>query len=138
MKWQGITRRITSIILIVGIFALIIWDIIAAITPGDRDTISEYTRDYSVYPVLPAALGGLCGHFFFWEIRVIPEIWGLVASVSFLIALGVWSVLVKNQVCPQWLISAHMFCSKHSSFVCAFSFVLGGLFWGLPQSSKTI
>ena len=133
-KW----RRLTQIILLISIFILIVWDVIVAITPEGRDTISENTRDYSIYPVLPAMLGGLCGHFFFWEIRVVPGVWGLITSVSFLVLLGVWSVLVKNQIGFQWLMNLHLFCSKHSSIVCMASMILGGLFWGLPQSSKTL
>ena len=131
-------RRATQPILLISLFALIIWDVVVAITPESGDTISENTRDYSIYPILPAMLGGLCGHFFFWEIRVVPEVWGLIISVGFLILLGIWSGLTKNQIGPQWLINSHLFCSRHPSIVCVSAMILGGLFWGLPPSSKTL
>ena len=133
-KW----RRLTQPIVLILFFIAIIWDVIVAITPEGGDTISESARDYGIYPALPAMLGGLCGHFFLWEIRVVPEIWGLIASVGFLILLGVWSGLVKNQIGSQWMVDLHLFCSKHPSIVCISAMILGGLFWGLPPSEKTL
>jgi hypothetical protein len=133
-KW----RRLTQVGLLIFIFVAIIWDVIVAITPEGSDTISESARDYAIYPILPTMIGGLGGHFFFWEVRVVPDPWGMIAALSVFVAVAVWSVLVKNHTGPQWLESLHTLCSRHPIVVFGVATLLGGMFWGLEPSAKTL
>lgn len=68
------TRRWTIAILL-GITALLIgWDIYVALTPQKGDTISEVIRDWAfAHPVIPFALGVLCGHWL-WPLRERAEV----------------------------------------------------------------
>ena len=66
-------RRKTIAILIVFVLVLIAWDVYVFLTPGDGDTISEITLGFAMrHPVLPFALGVLCGHLL-WPQRVTPS-----------------------------------------------------------------
>ena len=57
------TRKYTITILIIIALILIGWDIWVYIEPTDGDTISEITLAFAQkHPVLPFAIGVLCGH----------------------------------------------------------------------------
>jgi hypothetical protein len=131
-------RRITQVMLVVTVAVLVIWDVIVALTAETGDTISESARDYSVYPVLPALVGGLSGHFFFWEARLVPGLWGMAAAIGMLLLIAAWSVLVKNHTGPEWLATAHQWASRHPIVVVGATTVIGGIFWGLAPSTKTM
>lgn len=58
-------RKITSLIVVIVVAVLVLWDVFVAVTPEEGDTISEIIRDYgSRHPVLPFGFGVLSGHFF--------------------------------------------------------------------------
>jgi hypothetical protein len=60
------TTRATEILLIVGILIYAAWDIYAASNDTRGDTISEVIYNAAKRrPVIPFALGFLCGHVFF-------------------------------------------------------------------------
>jgi hypothetical protein len=131
-------RRITQIIMLVTAAVWLIWDIIVAITPETGDTESETARDYAIYPAWPALWGGLGGHWFLWEIRVVPGMWGMVCAIGMIFLLVAWSVLAKNEIGPEFIVTSHRFISRHPAIACAFGFLCGGLFWGLAPSQKTL
>lgn len=57
------TRRWTIGILIGVTLALIAWDVYAYVTAGGPATISDVTLDFArQHPVLPFAIGVVCGH----------------------------------------------------------------------------
>jgi uncharacterized membrane protein YuzA (DUF378 family) len=66
MDWRRITRW-----LLVGVTAaLIVWDIVAVVFGGGSATISDVVLDTAkVYPILPFALGVVCGHLFWPQER---------------------------------------------------------------------
>jgi hypothetical protein len=131
-------RRITQIIMLATAAVWLVWDVIVAISPETGDTESETARDYSIYPAWPALWGGLAGHWFLWEVRVVPGMWGMACAIGMIFLLGGWSVLTKNQIGPEWLFVAHRFASRHPAMICAMAMFLGGLFWGLAPSTKTL
>ena len=59
-------RTITTVIMVVNLFLLIIWDIVAVRLGGVEATISRILWEtVKVYPGLAIAIGGLLGHLFF-------------------------------------------------------------------------
>ena len=111
---------------------------VSAVRKHFGDTESEITRDYTIYPALPALLGGLVGHWTFWEVRLAPSPWGMFSCIGLLILLIVWSALAKNEIGPYAIYSAHMFCSRHPCIVVATAYILGGILWGLAPSEKQL
>jgi hypothetical protein len=58
-------KYITQVIMVLGIAVWIGWDLIVATNKTSGDTISEITLVLSqLTPVLPFAVGFLCGHLF--------------------------------------------------------------------------
>lgn len=56
---------ITKVVMIVGVAAWILWDLVVATNRQKGDTISEITLAVSMLtPVLPFAVGFLAGHLF--------------------------------------------------------------------------
>ena len=132
------TRRKTAILMVVTAFVWLAWDIFVASNSTPGDTESEITRDYTIYPALPALLGGLLGHWTFWEVRLGPDPWGMIGCILCIFLLIGWSALTKNNMGPQTLINIHMFASRHPVLVVATSYIIGGVLWGLPPSEKTL
>ena len=59
----------TKIVLGVTVLVLIIWATVAAVFGAEGSTISEHVRDYAAaYPLIPFALGVVCGHWF-WTMK---------------------------------------------------------------------
>jgi peptidoglycan/LPS O-acetylase OafA/YrhL len=59
------SRRITIALVLATIAGLITWDVIAAVSPGDGDTISEVTLAFARrHPSVGFLIGGLLGHLF--------------------------------------------------------------------------
>ena len=60
------TRALTGIVIAVSVAVLIIYDIWAVVTAGNEATISVVILDLShKYPIIPFAVGVICGHWFF-------------------------------------------------------------------------
>lgn len=67
------TRKITISILVAVAVLLIGWDIYVAITPAPGDTISEITLAFAQrHPVIPFAIGVLCGHLLWPQFKSKP------------------------------------------------------------------
>ena len=61
-------RTATGVIMLAATGGLIVWDIIAVIRGGTQATISQIVRDQAIKrPMLPFAIGVLCGHWF-WSL----------------------------------------------------------------------
>ena len=59
----------TKVVLAVVVLVLIVWATVASVLGAEGSTISEHVRDYcAAYPLLPFALGIVCGHWF-WPMR---------------------------------------------------------------------
>jgi hypothetical protein len=64
------TQRATKVILLVVAVGLVLWDVFVAAEPTPGDTISEVMLRWALrHPVIPFAIGVVCGHVF-WGQRV--------------------------------------------------------------------
>lgn len=69
-------RKITGIVMVIFVVALLGWDLFVAIEPTQGDTISEIMRDYSAgHPLIPTSIGVLSGHFFWPKKERINGVW---------------------------------------------------------------
>ena len=66
------TRKITIGLLLSVAAILIGWDIYMYKTPTPDDTISQVFLYFSSHPILPFAVGTLCGHLF-WAQTVLKN-----------------------------------------------------------------
>lgn len=68
-------KKITIVALLACVALLVVWDIHVAVSeadkaPGEGATISEVTLGFAKrHPVLPFAVGVICGHLFWPQIR---------------------------------------------------------------------
>lgn len=87
-------KQITGIVMIVGIVGWIAWDIVVAANGIPGDTISEITMGIAqAAPIIPLAVGVICGHLFghfdfvypvvaFLKARpLIPFLWGVLSGL---------------------------------------------------------
>ena len=135
MEWRHITMA-----LVVG--TLIIWlvyDIFVASNKKLGDTESEVIRDYTVYPVIPAAMGAVLGHWTILGYRIIDNSFsGLLILLGIGSVLILWSALAKNGKGGQSLINAHKYAEKRPYIPTIIGYALGGLLWGQPVSEKVV
>ena len=87
-------RRVTIAAILAAAAALIGWDVYAALSPGDGDTISEVSLAFARrHPSIAFLVGGLLGHLF-WPLRDPPRRSRTIPAMV-VIALGVvlWDAL---------------------------------------------
>jgi hypothetical protein len=73
------TRNITSWLIIVTIIVWVVWDIYVGTNSIPGDTESEVIRDWAWdYPSFAAAIGVLCGHWF-WTVEGKRPVWMMLA-----------------------------------------------------------
>lgn len=71
-------KRVTSLLLLTFVAALVVWDIYVAVVErtvpaGSGATISELVLGFAgKHPVLPFAVGVVCGHLLWPQVRARP------------------------------------------------------------------
>lgn len=135
MDWRHITMA-----LVVGtVIIWLIYDIFVAANKKSGDTESEVIRDYTVYPVIPAVMGAVLGHWTILGHRIIENCFtGLSVLLGIGLVLILWSALVKNKKGGQSLIDAHKYVEKRPYIPTIIGYILGGLLWGQPVSDKVV
>jgi hypothetical protein len=87
-------RRVTIVVMLATICGLTGWDIYAAVSPGDGDTISEVTLGFAARHLsVPFLVGGLAGHLFWPLASPPPRKWTIMALVPLCLAIIAWDAL---------------------------------------------
>ena len=121
-----INKRNTKILILVTAFIWLLYDIPAAINEVPGDTESEVITENTVYPVVPAILGALPGH---WTL---PRLGPWKNWKGFFVLLGVAALLILWSVLAHFgiLSSAHEWVGARPYAVVIVSYFLGGFLWG--------
>ena len=137
------TRQITALIIILTVVAWIIWDLFVATNDKSGDTESEVIRDYTIYPILPAGLGVVAGH---WTLLGVSLLHGF-AGLAIILVIGVflllWSLAASSEVKenmqePSRLLKAHLWVSKRPYAPFIGGYILGAFLWGQAESGLTL
>ena len=142
------TRQITQIVIIATVAIWIIWDIVVATNRRRGDTESEVIRDYTIYPILPAALGTVCGHWTLLGHSLFEDWTGFWILLGIGALLVLWSALVVYEIRknkrfnPDYkrsiLRKAHGWVSKRAYIPFASGYLLGAFLWGQGQADEVI
>ena len=132
------TRVITTIIMVVGVTIWIVWDIIVASNKRKDDTISEIIRDYTYLPVLPASLGGVCGHWTILGFRQVDSNIGFMIMIAMALLLCLWSIFVKYNRAGSMLTAFHRWIGKRPYIPFVIGYLMGGFLWGQSVSTAVI
>jgi len=142
------TREITTIILVATVAIWIIWDIVVATNRRRGDTESEVIRDYTIYPVLPAGLGVVTGHWTLLGYSMLDGWYGLWILLGIGVVLVLWSGLVVHEIRkskrfnPNYqrsiLRKSHGWVSRRPYIPFVVGYLLGALLWGQEPATEVV
>jgi hypothetical protein len=125
------TRQVTEIIIVATLVIWIVWDIFVASNKTKGDTESEIVRDYTIYPVVPASLAAVLGHWTILGHRIIESAaHGLFITLGLLAIVAVWSVLVKLGKLRGFALEAHSYVARRPWIPAIIFYAIGGFLWG--------
>lgn len=121
------TKKITSILLIVTLSIWVIWDVFVATNDVKNDTISEITLAVSYVALfIPAAWGVIMGHLF-WPSKSIaykwPRVWAMWGWGAFVLVMSILKVVPGNMTTVPIVFLLH--------------FLIGHFLWPQKVAPKT-
>lgn len=125
------TRFITAVVIIASCGILIVYDLFVALNKRRGDTISEVIRDYTIFPVIPATLGALLGHWTLLGFRIVDSMMtGLFILLGIGAIMAAWSVAVRRELIGGWLATVHNALASRPYISALIGYLLGGYLWG--------